>query len=184
MHGNGLNREPPAGLPDALLWQRSRAIDASEDPADGYLDLAACADGLLDLDDDERVAEWVAHDPIVAADVAAARALAATGGSFAEMPETMIRRATALVVGTEASPGNHVVAFPRRRFSGFQLPGMARWGSLAAAIAVASWLGFTLGMDTSRSFAPVDRSGDESFLHDMLDPSTTFLRDLGADTQS
>ena len=61
---------------------------------------------------------------------------------------------------------------------------MARWGSLVAAMAVASWLGFTLGMDTSLSVAQVRQTGEDSFLGELLDPSTDLMRDLTEGTQT
>ena len=61
---------------------------------------------------------------------------------------------------------------------------MARWGSLVAAMAVASWLGFTLGIDTSLSVAQIRQTGEDGFLREMLDPSTGFMRDLTEGAQT
>ncbi len=61
---------------------------------------------------------------------------------------------------------------------------MARWGSLVAAMAVASWLGFTLGMDTSLSLTQVRQPGEDSFLGELLNPSTDFMRDLTEGAQT
>ena len=65
---------------------------------------------------------------------------------------------------------------------------MARWGSLAAAMAVASWLGFTLGADTSLSLgqagARTGQAGEDGFLRELLDPSTGFMRDLTEGSQT
>ena len=61
---------------------------------------------------------------------------------------------------------------------------MAGWGSLVAAMAVASWLGFTLGMDTSRSYAQIRQGGEEGFLREFLDPSAGFMRDLTEGTRT
>ena len=74
MRGDDTSRVPADGSSDAALWRRSRAIDMVEDEAERYLDLAGYADGRLDPDDRERVAEWLATDPVAAGDVAAARA--------------------------------------------------------------------------------------------------------------
>jgi hypothetical protein len=58
---------------------------------------------------------------------------------------------------------------------------MAGWGSLVAATAVASWLGFKLGMDTSLSFGP---AGEDGFLSEMLDPGAGFMRELTEGNQT
>ena len=58
---------------DRRLWQRCRTIDADEDEAARFLDLAAYADGLLDIEERERVAALLAVDPQAAADVRAAQ---------------------------------------------------------------------------------------------------------------
>ena len=44
---------------------------------------------------------------------------------------------------------------------------------------LASWLGFAMGSDTSRTLtAPVPPS-DTSFMPELFDPGSGFLRDLG-----
>src|SRR5689334_21826993 len=144
MRGDDKDR---AGLPDEMLWRQSRVTDASEGEAARFLDLAGFADGRLDADDHERVADWLAGDPALADDVAAARELAAAE-PLDPAPEAIIVRAAALVAG--GGRPAEIVPFPSRARRTFALPGLARWGSLAAAMAVASWLGFTLGVDTSR----------------------------------
>ena len=71
--------EERKGRPDAAsdrrLWQRCRVVDAPEDEAGRFLDLAAFADGLIDVDEQDRVAAWLAGDTDAAADVSAARAV-------------------------------------------------------------------------------------------------------------
>jgi hypothetical protein len=60
--------------------------------------------------------------------------------------------------------------------------GVARWAGLVAAVAVAGWLGFAMGSGASLTLsqpAPVVQTGYGSFLTELLDPSTGFLRDLG-----
>jgi anti-sigma factor RsiW len=179
MRGDDTRRDPAAGLSDAALWRRSRMVDMAEDEAEAerYLDLAGVADGRLDPDDRERVAERLAADPIAAGDVAAARALAARAERLDAVPGAVIARACALAGGGEPQPAT-VIAFPLSHQNRPRLQGLARWGSLVAAMAVASWLGFTLGMDTSLSFAQVRQPSEDSFLREFLDPSTGFMRDL------
>src|SRR5438105_478543 len=84
-------------LPDGALWRQSRMTDAAEDEAGRFLDLAGFADGQLDPDDRERVAEWLAGDPIAAGDVAAARTLHAAGEPTEALPRDIVERACSLV---------------------------------------------------------------------------------------
>lgn len=183
MRGNDTRRDPAAGLPDAALWRHSHMIEMTPDEADRFLDLAGYADGCLDPDGRERVAERLAGDPIAAADVAAACALAEGAGRAEAVPETIIARASALV-GESTPQRDRVIPFPPSRRNRPRLPGMARWGSLVAAMAVASWLGFTLGIDTSLSVAQIGQTGEDGFLREMLDPSTGFMRDLTEGAQT
>jgi anti-sigma factor RsiW len=179
MRGNDTRPDPAAGLRDAALWRRSRTVDMTEGAAEAerYLDLAGFADGRLDPDDRERVAEFLAGDSVAAGDVAAALALAGRQGAA---PESAIARACALVEPRCAT----VVPFPHNRRDRPRLQGMARWGSLVAAMAVASWLGFTLGMDTSLSLVQIRQPGEDGFLHEFVDPSAGFMRDLPEGTQT
>ncbi len=183
MRGDDTRRVPPAELSDAALWRTIRTIDAAEDEAERYLDLAGYADGHLDPDDRERVAEWLAADPVAAGDVAAARLLGASTARPEAVPEPAIARACALIGGDEAQLGTVIPFAPRHRVSP-SLHGMAGWSSLVAAMAVASWLGFTLGMDTSRSFAQFQQAPESGFLSDFLNPSLDFGRDLTGGAQT
>jgi len=178
MQGDGSGHEP-ASLPDREVWRRGRLIDAVEDEAERLLDLAGFADGRLDADEHERVAEWLARDPAAAGDVAAARALSAAPEAE-PIPEPMLARASALVGNT--SRGAPVIPFPARR-TGSRPVLVARWAALAAATVMAGWLGFALGMDTSLSLAQRGQAED-SFFNEVLDPSTGLLRDLGEGVQS
>jgi anti-sigma factor RsiW len=186
MRGDDTRREPAADLPDRALWQRGRVADAPEDDAGRALDLAGFADAYLDPDDRERVAEWLAGDPLAAGDVAAARSLAARAEQLDAAPEPVIARACALV-GSAPQRGT-VVAFRISRRDRSGLRGMAGWGSLVAAMALASWLGFTLGMDTSLSFgqaaAQSGQTGEDGFLGEMLDPGAGFMRELTEGNQT
>src|ERR1051325_7823861 len=142
MQGNGASREPP-GLPDDKLWQRSRMVDAAQDEAERYLDLAGFADRRLDVDDSERVAAWLEQDSVAASDVAAARELFGAAESANPLPAAITARARALV-GGEVAPAAMVIPFPSRRRARPPLPIVARWAGLVAATVLASWLGFTL----------------------------------------
>jgi anti-sigma factor RsiW len=181
MHGDKVGRQPPADLPDDALWRHSRMVEAIEDDAARFLDLAGYADGVLDVDELDRVAERVSGDPDAAGDVAAARALAAAG-HLPPAPERVVARACALV-GLGPRRGKiiqlrwRLPAMPALRLA-------AGWGSLAAAIAVVGWLGFNLGMDTSLSVATVGQPGDEGFLQEFVDPSSGFMRELNEGVRS
>jgi hypothetical protein len=60
----------------------------------------------------------------------------------------------------------------------------AQWGSLAAAIAVASWLGFAMGSDATLALSQPRQPSDSSFLPELFDPASGFLRDLGEGTRT
>jgi hypothetical protein len=182
MHGDKARRHKPADLPDDALWQHSRMVEAVEDDAARFLDLAGFANGVLDVDDRERVAERVAGDPNAAGDVAAARALAAAG-RLPPAPERVVARACALV-GSGPPPHGNVIQLRWRLRAMPVLRLAAGWGSLAAAMAVVGWLGFNLGMDTSLSVATVSQPSDEGFLQEFVDPSSGFMRELNEGVQS
>jgi anti-sigma factor RsiW len=180
INNNQTGGEPPAEAADRALWRRSTTTETVEDEVERFLDLAGFADGRLDPEERDRVAERLAGDPEAAADIAAARVLAGRG-AFEPLPAHLFERACALV--SEPEPGR-VIPFPGWRLSSPTLPGIARWASLAAAIVVASWLGFALGTDFSVYFGQTDQASEDGFLRDMLDPSTAFLRDLTPGSQT
>ena len=161
---------------DRALWRRSCLTEATEDEVSRFLDLAAFADGLLEPDESDRIAARLAADPAARDDVAAAREGGAGPDELPETLERIVARAGAIL---PSEPTSRVVAFtppPRRRRI---LHGVAQWRSLAAAMVLASWLGFAMGSDTSRTLsAPVPQS-DASFLPELFDPGSGFLRDLG-----
>ncbi|HTV88048.1 MAG TPA: hypothetical protein VME41_03440 [Stellaceae bacterium] len=158
------------------------ATEAADEAA-RFLDLAGFADGSLDIDDRERVAEWLARDPAAAADVAAARSNAAALEAFIPASEAIVARARALLSPSPAAAD--IVAFPAWRRDRPRLLGMAQWGSLAAAVAVAAWLGLTLGIDTSQAFVGAGaRPAQASLLGDLLDAQPPALGPLGEDSQT
>ncbi len=161
---------------DRRLWQRCRTIDAAEDEAARFLDLAAYADGLLDIEEQERVDAFLAAHPEAAADVRAARALAGAEPTFAGF-ERIITRASALSADTNSVSGKVVPLAPRhgRRL----LQSFAEWGSLAAAIALAGWLGFAMGSDTSLALSDHRQPSDTGLLPELFDPGTGLLQDIG-----
>jgi anti-sigma factor RsiW len=160
---------------DRRLWQRCRTIDADEDEAARFLDLAAYADGLLDIEERERVAALLAADPQAAADVRAAQRADAERTSVGL--ERIIARASAISSEADSASGKIVPFAPRhgRRI----LETFAQWGSLAAAVALVGWLGFAMGSDTSLALSDRRQPGDTGLLPELFDPGPNFLRDLG-----
>lgn len=166
----------PDPVENRRFWQRCRATDAVEDEAARVLELAAYADGLLDIEERERVAAILATDPEAAADVLAAHTLAAAEPTFSGL-ERIIARASAISPDMRSVNGTVVPLTPRhgRRF----LQSFAEWGSLAAAIAFAGWLGFAMGTDTSLALSDHRQPSDASLLPELFDPGTGLVRDLG-----
>ena len=165
--------ELPDWSSDRALWRRSCLSDATVDEGSRFRDLAAFADGLLEPEEHDRVAALLAKDSAAADDVAAARQL--HGEARSGSPERIVARACALV---PEEPNTRIVAFvplPRRRI----VHVFAQWGSLAAAIIVASWLGFAMGSDMSRTLRAPPASSEANFLPELFDPGSGFLRDLG-----
>jgi anti-sigma factor RsiW len=166
---------------DHALWRRSRMTDAPADEAARFLDLAGFADGLLDPDERDRVADLLTADPTAAADVAALHALS---GGVEERPagfDRIVARACALVPDPHPASARIIAFVPRHRRV---LHGLAQWGSLAAAILMASWLGFSMGSDTSFALVHPGVSSDTSLMPELFDPGSGFLRDLGENLRS
>ena len=167
----------PDSLSDRRLWQRCRMIDAPEDEAARFLDLAAFADGRLDAEDQDRVAALLAVDPRAAADVRSARTLDDTEEGSTDL-EPVIARACAIFPDADHSRGRVIALAPRRSRRPL-VQSFAQWGSIAAAIAVAGWLGFAMGSDASLALSNPHQPSDAGFLPELFDPASSFLRDLG-----
>src|SRR5438309_11991439 len=97
----------PNPVEDRRLWQRCRTMDAAEDEAARLLDLAAYADGRLDIEECERVAALLAADPQAAADVRAAQTLADAELTSAGL-DRIVARAGAISPQTDPVSGNIV----------------------------------------------------------------------------
>lgn len=170
-----------ARLAGRALWRHARVAEAPEDEEGRLLDLAGFADGLLDPDEHDRVAAALATDPDAAADVSTARALT-HGTTCSDGIERIVARAISLDAAASATTGR-IVAFagaaPHRLFRG-----VAQWGSLAAAVALACWLGFAMGTDASLALRRQDQTGERAFLPELFDPSSGFLRDPGEDSRT
>ncbi len=179
-------------LSDRLLWQRGRATDAPQNEAERFLDLAAFADKLLDADERDRVAALLDADPDAAADVAAAQALNAADQNSAGLERVILRACTiqpdaeqaaskrtdAIQPDAMAARGA-VVALARRLKRRRIVYDFAQWGSIAAALAVASWLGFSMGTDALLALSEPRQPSEATLLPELFDPPTGLLRDLG-----
>jgi anti-sigma factor RsiW len=168
---------------DRALWRRSRIIDAPADEAARFLDLAGFADELLDADERDRVAALLSADPLAAADVAAAQALANASHGIPAGIERIVARANAILSDPHPASASIIAFAPAGRHRRV-LQGLAQWGSLAAAILVASWLGFSMGSDTSLALSQPGLSSDTSLVPELFDPGTGFLRDFGENLRS
>jgi hypothetical protein len=169
---------------DRALWRRCLAAEASVDEPLRFIDLAAFAEGGLDPDEHDRVAALLHNDPGAAADVAAARALRDNLADLEKDP-ALIDRIVARVIALRRTGSDRGRVIP---FHGFgrhiPLRGLARWGSLAAAIAIAAWLGFTMGSDASLALLRPGLTNQDATVIELLDPTTGFLHDLPAGVQT
>jgi anti-sigma factor RsiW len=166
---------------DKAIWQYCQITDIEPDEAERLLDLAGFADSRLDPDEHDRVAALLMADIAAAGDIAAARALAAAPHQAADA--AVIARAAALVVEPAGVRGQIVPFRPRAR-PAQRLVMVARWGSLAAAVVMACWLGFALGSDASVALSQINRSSDENFIGDLVDPSGGVLRSISDGLES
>lgn len=166
------------GWADSEIWRRSQETEASADEARELLDLAAFADNRLDDDEAARIAALLAEDRDAAADIAAARALGATPPP--EVDERIVERAIAAADAAERSAD--IVPFALRRSAAKSWRGAATWGSLAAAMVLAGWLGFDLGNGLSY-FAGPNRAPDEVSAGELLDPAPLLMRDFTEGSQ-
>jgi len=166
---------------DRAIWQYCQATDIGPDEAERLLDLAGFVDARLDSDEHDRVAALLMADIELAGDIAAARAL--TAASHPAADEAVIARAAALVAAPVENRGQVVPFRPRLR-PAQSLFMVARWGSLAAAVVMACWLGFALGSDASVALSQINQSSDENFMGDLVDPSGGVLRSISDGLES
>jgi hypothetical protein len=168
--------EPIDRVSGRALWRQCRSGETAIDENLRFLDLAAFAEGGLDPDEHDRIAAWLAAAPDAAADVAAARALAGSGGESSAEIDRIVAHALALPPAAPPEPARiYRFVRPKRRLP---LHGLTQWASLAAAIALAAWLGFTMGSDASYALSQPGLGGDDSGAIELFDPSTGFLHDL------
>jgi len=146
---------------DADLFRHYQAVLG--EPAPDATTLAAYAEGRLPAEAEPAVAAWLAAHPGVAEDIEVARMIAALGDPPHDAAaERIAARAEALVL-----PAN-VVPLRRPGRPRFVWREAASWTALAASVALAGWLGFSLGTDSYGALS----AGDDSAagLSDVLDP--------------
>ncbi len=169
----------PGGMAEAnALWQMWKAADGARDqgPAPDDLTLAAFAEGGLAAAEHAAIVSLLAQHAELAADVAAATAPAAIDDSDPVLA-AIVARAQSLV----AAPSDGIVPFraaPRQRVAGAtSWRFAARWGSLAASVALVSWLGFALGNDAYGSLAALElrASAPTGVADELLDPPAGFF---------
>jgi anti-sigma factor RsiW len=178
MNGSGGMGEERAA--DRALWLRSQATEAPNDEVEHFLDLAAFAEGRLDSEEAERIAALLAADPEAESDVAAARAPIAAVADNAEIERVIAR---ALVTPSPSRRG-HVLLFARPAPRRSLVRGLAEWASLAAAVAMAGWLGFAMGSTTSLDLGQPGQPNEPSVLHELIDPDNGVLHDLGVELRT
>lgn len=173
MRARETGRARPAELFDRKLWRRSQETETVPDEVERLLDLAAYAENRLDAEDAARVAELLARDADAASDVAAARALA--GVAMLPADAEIVARAESLVLG--GPPEALLIAFPTRAIVARPWYRAASWSSLAAAMLLAGWLGFSLGSGLSDGMM-FSRPADDASANELLDPAPLLLRDF------
>jgi anti-sigma factor RsiW len=173
--------EPADPVTDRALWRRCRIADAPEDEQLCFLDLAAFAEGGLDPDEHDRITALLQADPVAAADVAAARVVPGDIGYYPAAIDRIVARAVALP--SALADRRRILPFPRRHPQ-VVLRGLAQWGSLAAALAIAAWLGFTMGSDASLALIHPGLTGQDASVIELFDPATGFLHDMPAGVQT
>jgi anti-sigma factor RsiW len=172
MRARGTSGQYPPGTPDRTLWRRSQKIEAAPAETERFLDLAGFVDGRLDDDERERIAALIANDPLAAADAEAARTL--TAAAMPAASDAIVLRAIALVDPERAS--GEVLVFPQRLPRPRLWPAAASWSSLAAAIALACWLGFDLGRDLP-GLASFTHPSDDLGASELMETAPLALRD-------
>jgi hypothetical protein len=167
------------GMADAqALWRTWKAAESGADSSRAAaalpdaLTLAGFADGRLAGAEHAAVAAILAENADLAADAAAAATSAPVEDSDPVLAG-IIARAEALV----AAPSDVVVPFRKPAGDGTSWRFAARWGSLAASIAVVSWLGFALGNDAYGNLTALElrASAPTGAADELLDPPAGFF---------
>jgi anti-sigma factor RsiW len=145
------------------------------------LSLAEFAEDRLDGPEAAAVEALLAADPSLAEDVAlASRATEIPPRIGDAALAATIARAAALVPATPEATRHNVLPFRTARpplsspaVSSWRLA--ARWGALAASLALVSWLGFALGSDAYGDLAALDGQTGSRLVDELFDPPSGFF---------
>jgi hypothetical protein len=167
---------------DRALWRRWSTMDKAkseglvgEAPPDA-LTLAEFAENRLSGPEAVAVEALLAANPLLAEDVAAASRLAEIAPRIGDAAlAATIARAAALVPARSAAASRdradkNILPFRAARPSARPWPMAARWGALAASLALVSWLGFALGSDAYGDLASLDGQAGSRLADELLDP--------------
>jgi hypothetical protein len=141
------------------------------------LTLAAFAEGRLTGSARAAVEAFLAANPEIADDVAAARRVPATGSASddAALAVTIARAAALVAAPARGGAGGNVLAFRPARRPVSVWPIAARWAALAATLALTGWLGFAMGGDAYGNLAVLDHQSSTALADEVLDPPTGFF---------
>ena len=167
------------GSDEAALWRRWRtaAIPGADSTEPSPLELAAYAEDRLSEAAAEAIEEWLAANPVSAADVLAARRAGSTPLPGAAS-DKIVARAAALVAGdgdAQILPFRRPAAVPRWRQA-------ASWGAMAASIVAASLVGFALSSETY--VLATGGQPSSSFSQQLIDPPTGLFNGLDEDSNT
>jgi hypothetical protein len=167
--------EPEVGSAEAReLWRRWQAAGAVAPTTDrDFVTLVALAEDRAGPAERRRFEELLVADPGLAEDLAAI-ANPPEGAVDDALLAAIAARAAALVPAETA----RILPFRGRRpggGTGARWYEPARWGALAASIALIGYLGFALGGTAYADFASLT---SDSLGQELLDPSTGFLGGL------
>jgi nucleoid-associated protein YgaU len=166
------------------LWRRwtmtaraAAARSSGDDSRPDELTLAEFAEGRLTGSARAAVEAFLAANPQIADDVAAARRVPTTGRATddAALAVTIARAAALVAAPARGGAGGTVLAFRPARRPVSVWPIAARWAALAATLALTGWLGFAMGGDAYGNLAVLDRHSSTALADEVLDPPTGFF---------
>ena len=173
---------------DRALWRRwsmtqkaGNGAVPGGDAGPNPLTLAEFAENRLSGPDAASVQAFLAANPAVAGDVAAAsRAVEIPPRIGDAALAATIARAAALVparsiaAGAERT-GDNILPLRAARPSASAWPAAARWSALAASLALVSWFGFALGGDAYGDLASLDGQAGVALADEIFDPPGGFF---------
>jgi hypothetical protein len=143
--------------------------------------LAEFAENRLSGPEAAAIEAFLAANPLIAQDVAAAsRDVEIPPRAGDTALAVAIARAAALVpaqggAADRGRRGDNIVPFRAARPAGSAWPIAARWGALAASLALISWLGFALGSDAYGDLAALNGQAGTRLADELLDPPSGFF---------